>query len=270
MAQRDEYLLGYRRAEQERLQEQARQLADESSWLFDQCAIASGAHVVELGCGPHGCLDLLAQRVGPSGTVIGVERSDDAVQMARAMVAERGLGNVEIVHGDARAPGLPRGEFDLVTSRLVLVNVPQPEEIIAEAVALVKADGIVAFHEADYVAHVCDPPLAAWDRTIEVLNTYSCSAGIDLFIGRKLPRLLRDAGVGEIEVRPLVHVYPPGHGRRTILLDFVENLSGRLIETASVVPDELEALKRSLRQHLDDPNTVVVSHLFLQAWGHKR
>src|SRR5262245_66680291 len=94
MAQRDEYLLGYRRAEQERLQEQARQLADESSWLFDQLAIASGARVLELGCGPHGCLDLLAQRVGPSGTVIGVERSGDAVEMARAMVREQGLGNV--------------------------------------------------------------------------------------------------------------------------------------------------------------------------------
>ena len=270
MVQRDEYLLGYRRAEQERLQEQARQLADESSWLFDQFAIASGTRVVEIGCGPQGCLDLLAQCVGPSGSVIGVERSDDAVQMARAMVGEQGLGNVEIVHGDARATGLPRGEFDLVTSRLVLVNVPQPEEIVAEAVALVKAGGIVAFHEADYVAHVCDPPLAAWDRAIEILNTYSCSAGIDLFIGRKLPRMLRDAGVGEIEVRPLVHVYPPGHGRRTILLDFVENVSGRLVETGSVVPDELEALTRSLRQHLDDPDTVVVSHLFLQAWGHKR
>jgi glyoxylase I family protein len=105
-----------------------------------------------------------------------------------------------------------------------------PDEIIAEAVALVKAGGIVAFHEADHVAHVCDPPVAAWDRAIE-LNTYSYSAGI-VFIGRKLPRLLPNAGVGEIEVRPLVHVYPPGHGRRTILLDFVENLSGRPVETA--------------------------------------
>ena len=130
MAPRDEYLLGYRRAEQERLQEQARQLADESSWLFDQFAIPSGARVVEIGCGPQGCLDL--------------------------------------------------------------------------------------------------------------------------------------------EDRPLVHVYPLGHGRRTILLDFVENLSSRLVETGLVDPDELEALKRSLSQHLDDPNTVVVSHLFVQAWGRKR
>jgi SAM-dependent methyltransferase len=269
MEQRDEYLLGYRQAEQARLQEQARQLADESSWLFDQFGIASGARVVEIGCGPQGCLDLLAERVAPSGKVIGVERSDDAVQMARAMAADQGLGNVEVVHRDARATGLPRGEFDLVTSRLVVVNVPRPEEIIAEAVALVKAGGIVAFHEADWIAHVCDPPLAAWDRAIEVIDSYSRSAGIDLFIGRKLARLLREAGIGQVEVRPLVHAYPPGHGRRTILLDFVENLSGRLVETGTVDPDELEAVKRSLRQHLDDPNTVVVSHLFVQAWGHK-
>src|SRR5262245_10610896 len=107
MARRDEYLLGYRRAEQERLQEQARQLADESSWLFEQLAIPKGARVVEIGCGPQGCLDLLAQRVGPSGTVMGVERSDDAVQMARAMVSEQRLANVEIIHGDARATGCP-------------------------------------------------------------------------------------------------------------------------------------------------------------------
>ena len=71
MTQRDEYFLGYRWAEQERLQEQARQLADESSWLFDRLAVPPGARVVEIGCGPQGCLDLLARRVGPAGKVIG-------------------------------------------------------------------------------------------------------------------------------------------------------------------------------------------------------
>jgi SAM-dependent methyltransferase len=269
MSQRDEYLLGYRRAEQERLQEQARQLAVESSWLFDQLAIAPGARVVEIGCGPQGCLDLLAARVGPTGKVIGVERSEDAVDLARALVSEQSLSNVEVIHGDARSTGLPRDGFDLVTSRLVLVNVPQPEEIVAEAVALAKPGAMVAFHEADYVAHVCDPPLAAWDRSIEVLTAYSTSAGIDVFIGRKLPRLLGGGGLVDVQARPLIHIYPPGHGRRTILMDFMENLSGRLLDTGTVGEAELAALKQSLRHHLDDPNTVVISHLFVQSWGRK-
>jgi hypothetical protein len=128
---------------------------------------------------------------------------------------------------------------------------------------------MVAFHEADYVAHVCDPPLAAWDRSIEVLSGYSSSAGIDLFIGRKLPRLLREGGLIDVQARPIVHIYPPGHGRRTILLDFMENLSERLVETGTVSDAELAELEQSLGDHLDDPNTVVVSHLFVQSWGRK-
>jgi hypothetical protein len=33
--------------------------------LFDQIALTTGARVAEIGCGPHGCLDLLSERVGP-------------------------------------------------------------------------------------------------------------------------------------------------------------------------------------------------------------
>ena len=90
-----------------------------------------------------------------------------------------------------------------------------------------------------------------------------------MFVGRKLPRLLREAGLVDVEARPLVHVYPPGHARRTILLDFVENLSRRLVETGTAGPDELEKLKGLLRRHLEDADTLVVSYLFMQAWGHK-
>jgi hypothetical protein len=60
----DHYLLGHRAAEQDRLQQQAEFLVDEANALFDQIDIAPGARVVEIGCGPRGCLDLLAG-VGP-------------------------------------------------------------------------------------------------------------------------------------------------------------------------------------------------------------
>ena len=135
MTERDQYVLGYRQAEQERLQQQARQLALESSWLFDQIPIREGIHAVEIGCGPHGCLELLSERVGLSGRVVGVERSADAVALARKLVEDRGLTNVEVLHSDAQSVGLPKASFDLVTARLVLVNVPDPQQLVAEAVA---------------------------------------------------------------------------------------------------------------------------------------
>ena len=91
----DRYILGYRQAEQERLQRQGEQLRADSARLFDEVGIAEGARVLDLGCGPRGCLELLAERVGPSGRVIGVEISMDAVSLARKLLAARQLDNVE-------------------------------------------------------------------------------------------------------------------------------------------------------------------------------
>jgi SAM-dependent methyltransferase len=269
MTQGEQYLLGYRNAELERLQSEGALRADESSWLFDQLEPLDGARVLEIGCGPHGCLDQLSRRVGPAGTVVGIERSPQAAAMARKMVASEGLTNVEVLELDARSSGLPPSSFDLVTSRLVLVNIPQPEQVVSEAVALAKPGGAVACQEADWVCHVCDPPLPAWAALVDLFVRYSQQNGIDPFIGRRVPRLLRDAGVAEVAINPVVHVFPPGHGGRSVLLDFAENLSDRLVEKGLVRDVELRDLKTALRQHLAATDTVVVSCLFIQAWGRK-
>ena len=231
--------------------------------------MSAGARVVEIGCGPHGCLDLLAERVGPSGSVVGVERNQDAVDLARKLMHERGLTNVEVLCRDARATGLPRAAFNVATARLVLITAPEPQQIIAEAVALVRPGGWVALHETDYMTHVSDPPSEASKRLFQLLVTYFEKNGIDPFIGRKLPRLLREAGLENVRVNPLVHVFPPGHGRRCLLLDFAENLSERILAQQLMGEREFTDLKRAVRYHLDDPRTLVVSTLFFQSWGRK-
>jgi ubiquinone/menaquinone biosynthesis C-methylase UbiE len=265
----DQYFLGYRAEEQRRLQRQAEQLAGEAEWLLDRVGPLEGGRVVELGCGPRGYLDALSDRVGPEGTVVGVERSFDAVLLAGSLVARRGLGNVELLRGDARSTGLPSAAFDLATARLVLVNVPRPEEIVAEAVRLARPGGVVAFHEADALTDVCDPPLEAWTRLADLLTRYAQLNRIDRFVGRRLPRLLREAGLADVQSRPIIHIHEPGHPRRSLMPDFVDNLRERLFAQGLVTRDELDRLQATVRRHLEDPDTLVVSHLYIQAWGRK-
>jgi SAM-dependent methyltransferase len=269
MTERDEYLLGYRQAEQQRLQRQAQELAEESRDFFGRIGIGAGQHVVELGCGPQGCVDILAGLVGPTGRVVGIERSDESVGLARRLVADRALANVEVLQGDARATGLPRAAFDYVTARLVLVNVPRPEEIAQEAVALARPGGVVAFHEADWGMHICDPPLPAWDDFAALADRYARANEIDLYVGRHLPRLLRDAGLVDVQVHPFIHVYPPGHARRTIHAAFLENLRDRLLAQRLITEAALAEMQSRLRGHLEEPGTLVLSHLFVQVWGRK-
>jgi len=269
MAHHDSYFLGHSSVEQRRLQLQARELADESAWLFDQIGLAQGSRAVEIGCGPQGCLELLSSRVGPTGSVVGVELSDHAVQLALEFLSERRINNAEVRQGNAAATGLPREKFDLATARLVLVNVPEPEKIVAEMTALVRSGGVVALHEADWSAHVCDPPLPAWDRLKQALVSYSEAKGIDLYIGRRIARMLRNAGLMDVQVNPLIHIYGPDHSRRPIFLQFVNNLHERIVAEGLISEAEFTECIASLERHLGEPETLVVSHLFIQAWGRK-
>jgi SAM-dependent methyltransferase len=261
--------LGHSDVEQRRLQQQAAELAAESANLFDRIGLAQGSKVLEIGCGPQGCLELLSSRVGASGSVVGIELSDHAVQLAREFLSERGISNVEVFQGHAAATGLPGNQFDLATARLVLVNVPEPEKIVSEMAALVKRGGVVALHEADWSAHVCDPPLPAWDQLKETLVRYSDANGIDLFVARRIPRMLRNAGLVDVKVHPLIHLYELDHSRRPIFLQFVNNLRDRIIANGLISEAEFARCTAELERHLSDPETLVVSHLFIQAWARK-
>ena len=172
--------------------------------------------MVDLGCGPGGVLHLLAKRVGLTGAVLGIERSSHFANLARRFAAELALPQVEIREGDAYDTGLPRASFDGAHMRLVLVNVPEPERIVREMVSLVRPGGWVASFEADFMGCICDPALPAWTRLLDAYKAYSAAQGIDLFVGRRTHRLFRAAGLTDIRVDPIIHVYPPGHGRRPI------------------------------------------------------
>ena len=267
MSELDSYLLGYRQAEQERLERQSDELAHESAWLFDQIGVREGLRVIEIGCGPRGCLGLLSKRVGATGKVVGVERSTEQVERARQFVSDSHWTNVDVLVADARATGLPEKTFDLATARLVLVNVPRPEEIVAEMVRLVRPGGVIALHEPDSTTQRCDPPIAAQTRLLQILDTYAEMNGIDRSIGLRVPRMLRELGLIDVRVNPLVHVYPPGHGRRMLVLEFVENARNRILERALIGRAELDELTAALKRHLENPTTLVVSSLFLQTWG---
>src|SRR5258708_37539892 len=107
MSEGEPFLLGYRRAEQERLERQAGELAHESAWLFDHVGVGDGWRVVEIGCGPRGCLGLLSERVGATGRVVGVERSEEQVARAQQVVADSRLTDVVVLHAEARNTRLP-------------------------------------------------------------------------------------------------------------------------------------------------------------------
>jgi SAM-dependent methyltransferase len=263
------YTIGSNPAERDRLRRQSDELRPHAVALFDQVGIEPGWSALDLGCGPRGALELLAERVGPTGDVTGLDFHSEHVAQARELVRERGLANVDILEGDARRTGLPTASFDLVHARLLLVTIPDPADVVAEMVRLARPGGWVAGDEADCSSHICYPANAAWERLADTFLDAFRLDGADPDLGRRLAELFRAAGLVDVGVEARADMYPIGHSRRTVRLDIMQNMRSKVLERELLTERELDELDRAARAHLADPGTVIMPCLYFLAWGRK-
>ena len=261
------YALGSSPGESARLQRQADELAADSAALLDRVGLRAGQGVIDLGCGPRGILDMLAGRVSPGGRVVGLDADPVHTAMAAEFAAGRGLRDVEIITADAGSTGLAPGSFDLVHARTLLVNLPEPADVAAEMMRLASPGGWVASMEPDTEYGRCYPPHPVYDRLCEIFTMVFRRNGADPWIGRRVPELLRQAGLEDVQVEARVQLYPPGNSRRTIRADLVRSMRPQALEMGVASMAELDELDAAARAHLADPRTVVISGLLFLTWG---
>jgi ubiquinone/menaquinone biosynthesis C-methylase UbiE len=194
------YALGSSLAETARLQRQAEELAADGAALLDRVCLRTGHSAIDLGCGPRGILDLLAERVAPAGRVVGLDANPAHTAMAAAFVRAQALSGVEIMTADARTTGLSSGSFDLVHAGSLLVNLPEPAEMVDEMARLARPGGWVASMEPDTEHALCHPPHPAFDRLCEIFTAVFSRDGADPWIGRRVPELFWRAGLEDVGV----------------------------------------------------------------------
>jgi SAM-dependent methyltransferase len=267
MSMAAKYLMGAGSSELDRMLYQGEMFRPEAERLLATCGPGPGERAVDVCCGPLGIMDLLSERVGPTGEVVGLDVQPEMLDLARRLVAERGLDNVRLVEGDAAHSGEQAGGFDFVHTRLVLMNVPHSAEVLAEMVALARPGGTVAVQDVDWLTRVCDPPHPAWTRLVDVIAELWRRNGMDVHLGRRLPRLLREAGLTDVGVDAALRVFQHDHPYQTLLVDRAELCRAALVEKGLIGNAELDELIGQLRTHLADPGTIVLHATLFQAWG---
>jgi SAM-dependent methyltransferase len=268
----DVYALGADTDETARLRRQSEELQPEARALLarlGELGLRPGQTALDLGCGPRGILDLLAEAVGPGGRVVGLDADPAHVTAARQYAFSQGLANVEVLAGDARHTGLPAESFDLVHTRTLLVTIPEPAEVVAEMARLARPGGLVASQEADAEFSICYPPLPEWDRLLGLFRASFPRAGADLRLGRRLPELFRAAGLADVGATVYAGSYPAGHSRRTVIPDLVRSLHPVILGLGLAGERELTDVDAAVRAHLADPRTLMMPHLLVTAWGRK-
>ncbi|CAG1011898.1 Aklanonic acid methyltransferase DauC [Burkholderiales bacterium] len=188
------YPLGHTAHELARLARQARLIDPITRRFLAAAGVGQGMRVLDLGSGVGDTAFLLAECVGDSGEVIGVERSAEALGQARRRAAEKGLRHVHFVAGDFAHTRFERA-FDAVLGRYVLVFQPDPVAALRAAATQVRPGGVLLFHEVDFAGERASPVVPAYERACRWVVEALARGGSDPAMGARLHASFRAAGL---------------------------------------------------------------------------
>jgi SAM-dependent methyltransferase len=157
-----------------------------------------GMRLLDVGCGPGTITMDLAELVGPEGRVTALERTDEALDLARAEGERRAVANVDFVVGDVQGLDVADGSFDVVHAHQVLQHVDDPVRGLREMARVCRAGGTVAARESDYSAFTWFPEVPGLDRWLEVYLAVARSNDAEPDAGRRLLSWARAAGLSDV------------------------------------------------------------------------
>jgi ubiquinone/menaquinone biosynthesis C-methylase UbiE len=234
-------------AEYARRLEQSYSLADiraQREETLRRLALEPGEAVIDIGCGPGFLSESMADLVGPAGRVVGIDTSQDLVDLASARNQRAWLTYAK---GDAMALDAADAAFDVAVCTQVLEYVPDADRALREMHRVLRPGGRVQIVDTDWDAVVWHS--ADRERMARVMRVWEAHCA-DPRLPRTLGPRLTAAGFELLEVSgwPIVntslHKEAYSRGLLRLIADFVERRK-------AVAADEIAAWSEEQRMLSD-------------------
>jgi demethylmenaquinone methyltransferase/2-methoxy-6-polyprenyl-1,4-benzoquinol methylase len=104
--------------------------------------VQKGKKALDVCCGTADWTIALAEAVGPTGEVVGLDFSQNMLNVGKQKVTEANLDQITLIHGNAMELPFPDHSFDYVTIGFGLRNVPDYLQVLKEMNRVLKPGGI--------------------------------------------------------------------------------------------------------------------------------
>jgi SAM-dependent methyltransferase len=268
------YILGNSTHEQERLKLQASIVGRWTEGFFRAAGLDRGMNVLDLGCGMGDVSLLVAEIVGPSGRVTGIDRDSVVIQKARERCAQQGhSAPIELIHTDLLDFRSEDRPFDAVVGRYVLLYQPDPVRAMKHLAEQIRFGGILCFHEMDFGNPVqCLPDDTLYSRSYALIGEAFRRMGLPADFGLHLTRTFLNAGLpwpqlkAEIPIGGEAGSYVYGWITETLrtLLPRLEQFG---IATAEEL--DLDTLAKRIEEEAVERQSQLLGPIQFGAWARK-
>jgi ubiquinone/menaquinone biosynthesis C-methylase UbiE len=166
--------------------------------------VQPGAEVLEVGCGTGVVLRDVAEMVGARGRVTGIDPSRELLKVARPLCrAARGRGAIDLREGTGTSLPFAAHRFDVALALTVILHVADPLAVVHEMARVTRSGGRVGLQDQDFgVIAVTHPDPDLTDRIMMGVARHMYE---EPYSGRRLPGLLRAAGLQRVRLRTDVY-----------------------------------------------------------------
>lgn len=259
------YLLGHHEREWDRLMAQHMLWREGLLSALIRAGLAPGGAALEVGCGSGALLRDLAAIVGEEGRAMGLERDLSAHRKALETVAM--FPSAEVVLGDLMTAHLA-GPWDVIVARWVFSFLPEPMAAIDRLVGALKPGGalLIQDYNHDGVRMFPDPD-GTIHTVIEGFRAAYRARGGDLWVGPKLPGLMRRAGLSVAPLTTEVKAGGPGSAPWVWVERFLHEHINTVIDDGHLTEADQIAFEAAWIAQRDNPDAVLMTPIQLIATG---
>ena len=263
------YILGHSPAEIGRLKAQADILRPITERLLISAGIGPGMRVLDIGCGAGDVAILAAGLVGPSGSVVGIDRNAQVLAVARERAQAAGLWHIAFEQASAE-DFIDGRVFDVVIGRYVLMYQADPADMLRAAARLVKPGGAVAFHELGLRQECLSEPNVPLFELIDKLIRMAFSNALPNYdVGHRLIQVFGDAGLSQPQLFCETPIWGGAEAPWGWLVDTLRSLLPQLHRMGVALKEalELDGLKNQLRDAIVAARSQVSGPAQICAWA---
>lgn len=217
------------------------------AWERAQLRLLEGERLLDIGCGRGDAAVALAEDLGSSGELVGVDSSAEMLRIAESSARTLRCPSRFRV-GDACSLDEPSGSFDAVRSERTLQWIADPPAAIGEIVRVVRPGGRVSLIDTDWSTLTIEVGDA--DITARVRETLRTERNRPSNIGRRLADLLRTAGLTPVATTERTHVWTEWNPDESPAPDgcfSMESLADDVVDAGQLAPSELAAFVDTVR-----------------------
>jgi SAM-dependent methyltransferase len=234
--------------------------------VLERAGIQRGMRVADLGCGTGMTTRLLAELVGPTGEVVGVDFSAAQIEQARALLPTE-LTNVSFIEGSASETRLTEDSFDLVYSRFLLIHMAEAEAALREMHHLLKPNGILVCEDGDLTSAGSEPA-SKLNAFSDLFGGLGPKWGVDYTLGRRLFRMVRAANFSQPEITVNQPAFAQGENKQLLELSVAE-AGPSFVAAGLITSEELVSTLGDMRRLAQDETIVALMPRMSQVWARK-